>query len=142
MINKDSIVSAFNSKGTLLKWLKMVNSKLDNGLCIHSEQLKFDVDTNHYVLMITTLSSTPTPFNKSSFIEFEDTILTSKYPIIIYWSNDDGFSGTFTATGINTSGDAIPVEPSIKYINFEDTVVTIDFSKSLSITYTDEVTRL
>ena len=142
MINKDSIVSAFNSRGTLLKWLKMVNSKLDNGLFIHSEQLKFDVGTNHYVLMITTLSSTPTPFNKTTFIEYEDTILTSKYPIIIYWSNDEGFSGTFTATAINTSGDTIPVEPSIKYIDFEGTVATIDFSKSLSITYTDEVTRL
>lgn len=142
MINKDSIVSAFNSRGTLLKWLKMVNNKLDNGLCIHSEQLKFDVDSNHYVLMITTLSSTPTPFNKSTFIEFEDMILTSKYPIIIYWSNDEGFSGTFTATAINTSGDIIPVEPSIKYIDFEGTITTIDFSKSLSITYTDEVTKL
>lgn len=142
MINKDSIVSAFNSRGTLLKWLKMVNSKLDNGLFIHSERLKFDVDTNHYVLIITTLSSTPTPFNKTTFIEFEDTILTSEYPLFIYWSNDEGFSGIFTATAINTSGDTIPVEPSIKYINFEGTIATIDFSKSLSITYTDKVTRL
>ena len=30
MINKESIVSAFNDRGTLLKWLIMVNDKLDN----------------------------------------------------------------------------------------------------------------
>lgn len=31
MINKESIISAFNSKGTLLKWIKTVNDALDDG---------------------------------------------------------------------------------------------------------------
>lgn len=31
MINKDSILSVFNAKGTLLKWLKTLNDKLDDG---------------------------------------------------------------------------------------------------------------
>ena len=31
MINKESIISVFNAKGTLLKWLKTLNDKLDDG---------------------------------------------------------------------------------------------------------------